>query len=104
MVIPAGTRLSMCTKPQQTAEMNASYCQAAPHVLGDQDSEPVAAPLHGADEGALAPPDEADITTPSFITGVAVVVTGGHVTVCDLGHLLLRHVPAPFITPWSEIQ
>ena len=72
-----------------------------PHLLGDQDSEPVAAPLHGADEGALAPPGEADLAT-LFITGVAVVVVaGGHVTVCDLGHLLLGHVPAPLITPWK---
>ena len=28
MVTLAGTRLSMCTKPQQTAEMNASYCDS----------------------------------------------------------------------------
>ena len=83
--------------------MNASYCQAAPHLLGDQDPEPVAAPLHGADEGALAPPDEADLAT-LFSIAVAVVVAGGHVTVCDLGHLLLGHVAAPLITPWSEIQ
>ena len=76
-----------------------------PFLLGDQDSEPVAAPLHGADEGALAPPDEADLApSHSIVVAVAVVVAGGHVTVCDLRHLLLGHVPAPLITPWSAIQ
>ena len=41
MVTLAGTRLSMCTKPQQTAEMNASYCDNLypPSLAGSQDRE-----------------------------------------------------------------
>ena len=41
MVTLAGIRLSMCTKPQQTAEMNTSYCPArsAPVATADEDDD-----------------------------------------------------------------
>ena len=72
-----------------------------PHSLGDQDSEPVAAPLHGADEGALAPPDEADLASSVIAAAVAAVVVVavviGHVTVRNLGHFL-GHVLSPLFT------
>ena len=29
---PAGTRLSMCLKPQQTAEMNTPHSALTPHI------------------------------------------------------------------------
>ena len=62
------------------------------HSLCDQDSEPVATPLHGADEDALASPGEADLASFLIAAAVAaaavVVVVTGHVTVSDLRHFL----------------